>query len=239
MNETRENKGHGNEAPQADAAPTVVVFDIGEVLIDESRVWRIWAELVGVSELTFGAVLGAAISQGLDIADAFEHVAPNVDWREFEDEHERRYGGFVEDDLYADARPCLTDLRAAGVVTVLAGNQPERRAQQLRALNLPVSQIVTSAELGHEKPDSSFFAALRTFLTDAGIEVDDPAQLLYVGDRVDNDVIPAADAGMRTCWIRRGPWGQLQDNDAIEPDLLLEGLGELPTLLADWETSEA
>ena len=62
------------------------------------------------------------------------------------------------------------------------------------------------------------------------------SSVLYVGDRIDNDVLPAAAAGMRTCWLRRGPWGVLQDlpDGAEPPDLDLEGLGELPVLLADW-----
>ena len=52
---------------------------------------------------------------------------------------------------------------------------------------------------------------------------------------VDNDVLPASTYGMRTCWLRRGPWGQLQDlPDDVEADLVLEGLGELPLLLQEW-----
>ncbi|MEX2550532.1 MAG: HAD family hydrolase, partial [Nitriliruptoraceae bacterium] len=101
---------------------------------------------------------------------------------------------------------------------------PARRHEQLRALELPCDALATSEELGVEKPDPAFFTAL---LTLAG--VDDPADVLYVGDRTDNDVAPAAAAGMRTCWLRRGPWGQLQDlpDEVAEPDLVLEGLGEL------------
>jgi hypothetical protein len=42
---------------------------------------------------------------------------------------------------------------------------------------------------------------------------------------------------MAVCWLVRGPWGQLQElpeEAGIEPDLVLEGLGELPELLATW-----
>ena len=113
---------------------------------------------------------------------------------------------------------------------MLAGNQPERRTAQLRALDLPVDDVVTSDELGAEKPAPAFFAAVLARLGDL-----DPATVLYVGDRVDNDVLPALEAGMRVCWARRGPWGQLQDlPDGVEADLSLEGLGELPELLAAW-----
>ena len=62
------------------SAPDVVVLDIGEIVIDETRVWTVWAELLGVSPATLMAVLGAAVSQGGDHTDAFPHVAPNVDW---------------------------------------------------------------------------------------------------------------------------------------------------------------
>ena len=36
----------------------VVVFDVGETLIDESRLWRAWAEWLGVSPFTFFVAMG-------------------------------------------------------------------------------------------------------------------------------------------------------------------------------------
>lgn len=217
-------------------APRLVAFDIGEVIIDESRVWDVWADLLGVSRFTMAAVLGAAIAQGLDHEDAFAHVAPNVDWTDFLEEHERRYGGFMPEDIYADVVPCLAELRQLGVRTAVAGNQPAIRTTQLRNLGLPVDWLTTSADLGCEKPSDAFFEGILA-LMDAG----DAEEVLYVGDRVDNDIIPATRIGMRTCWLRRGPWGQLQDlPDDVEVDLVLEGLGELPLLLAGWaDESEA
>lgn len=211
-------------------APSVVVFDIGEVLIDETRVWATWAELLGVSPLTFAAVLGAAISQGEGHEAVFDHLAPNFDGADLAEEHERRYGGFQEDDLYPDARPCLDELRSLGFSVVLAGNQPAIRAEQLHALGLAQDALATSEELGSEKPDPGFFTAV---LDLAGRT--EPSEVLYVGDRIDNDVIPALAAGMRACWLQRGPWAHLQaPPEDLEPDLVLEGLGELPVLLAQW-----
>ncbi len=220
-----------SEEPEIEEpAPRIVAFDIGEVLIDETRVWAVWAELLGISPLSFAAVLGAAIAQGSDHREVFPHVAPNVDPQELEEEHERRYGGFQDQDLYADVRTCLEELTDLGFSVVLAGNQPSRRTAQLLALDLPHDRVATSEELGVEKPDEAFFGALVELA-----EATDPAEILYVGDRVDNDVAPAAAFGMRTCWLRRGPWGQLQDlPDGLEPDLCLEGLGELSQLLSDW-----
>ena len=224
------------EEPPPGRAPSLVAFDIGEVIIDESRVWEVWADILGISRFTMAAVLGAAIAQGLDHTEAFAHVAPNVQWEDFVEEHERRYGGFMPGDVYPDVVPCLTELRELGVRVALAGNQPSQRSEQLRELRLPVDWLMTSAEIGHEKPDQRFFEAVLARM-DAG----DPGEVLYVGDRVDTDVIPAAALGLRTCWLRRGPWGHLQDlPDDVEADLALEGLGELPLLLAGWldETKE-
>ena len=213
-------------------APRAVVFDIGEVLIDETRVWGTWAELIGTSPLTFASVLGAAVVQGQDHHAVFEHLAPNVDWRPLEDAHEQRYGGFREEDLYPDVRPCLEAIRAQGRRVVLAGNQPARRTAQLEALDLPVDHIATSDDLGAEKPSHAFFVKVAALVGDA-----EPGEVLYVGDRIDNDVLPAAAAGMRTCWLRRGPWGVLQDLPLDEDaDLVLDGLGELPHLLETWST---
>lgn len=249
-----------------DAVPAVVVFDVGEVLIDETRVWSVWADILGVSPLSLGAVLGAAIVQGLDFPDAFAELAPNIEWQSFTEEHERRYGGFRADDLYTDVRPCMEELRELGLSVVVAGNQPAIRTAQLRALDLPVDAIATSDDIGADKPDPAFFDGVMSL---AGAS--DAATVLYVGDRIDNDVLPAAAHGMRTCWLRRGPWGLLQDlpgdaatagsgrtsanpaapdhvtpgqsqapdpGEVAQPDLVLEGLGELPTLVAEWRRQD-
>ena len=211
-------------------APAIVVFDVGEVLIDETRVWAIWADILGISRFTFAAVLGAAIAQGEDHEVVFPHVAPNTQWREFEGEHERRYGGFREEDVYSDVRMCLEELQAMDVRVGIAGNQPARRRQQLLDLHLPHDVLATSDDLMAEKPTEEFFRAVMKL-----VGASSPSEVLYVGDRVDNDVLPAMAFGMRTCWLRRGPWGQLQElPDDVEPDLVLDGLGELPLLLQGW-----
>jgi FMN phosphatase YigB (HAD superfamily) len=53
----------------------------------------------------------------------------------------------------------------------------------------------------------------------------------YVGDRVDNDVLPAAAAGLLAIHVRRGPWGRLQRTPP-EAALGLDDLASLPDALA-------
>ncbi|MGO4807790.1 HAD family hydrolase [Arthrobacter sp. 2MCAF15] len=57
----------------------------------------------------------------------------------------------------------------------------------------------------------------------------DARQILYVGDRLDNDVRPARKAGMRTAFVRRGPWGHLhaQRPEVELADMRIESLAEL------------
>lgn len=53
--------------------------------------------------------------------------------------------------------------------------------------------------------------------------------ILYVGDRLDNDVVPARAVGMRTAFLRRGPWGYIhaQLPQAALADVQVNSLDEL------------
>ncbi len=63
----------------------------------------------------------------------------------------------------------------------------------------------------------------------------DPAEVLYVGDRLDNDVIPARNFGMKTALLERGPWGRNHVSwpDAALADFILKDLAGLPALLRE------
>ncbi|WP_458793877.1 HAD hydrolase-like protein [Nocardia farcinica] len=59
--------------------------------------------------------------------------------------------------------------------------------------------------------------------------------ILYVGDRLDNDIAPAKAVGMRTAFIQRGPWGWIhRDSPLLDElaDFRIEFLTELPALVA-------
>ena len=87
--------------------------------------------------------------------------------------------------------------------------------------------IASSATMGVEKPDPRFFAALQAT---AGVPA---AAIAYVGDRLDNDVLPTLRAGMKAVFVRRGPWGWMHaERPEIEQaHLRLDGLGDLPDRL--------
>ncbi|MFO7253512.1 MAG: HAD family hydrolase [Actinomycetes bacterium] len=210
----------------------VVVFDVGETLIDETRIWLRWADRLGVPAGTMLALIGAMAESGRPLADAFRLVRPGLvleeeiaAW-ERDDPHGLRVN-FDADDLYPDVRPALDALRAAGYRLIIAGNQPVQAADALAAMRLPVESIHTSDGWGVAKPDPAFFAKVTAV---AGVP---PARILYVGDRLDNDVRPAKRAGMRTALLRRGPWGYLHAArpEAAEADMVLDGLSGLVAAL--------
>jgi HAD superfamily hydrolase (TIGR01549 family) len=197
-----------------------VCLDVGETIIDETRIWSIWADELGISRLTFHAALGAVIARGGEYRDVFG-VFDAEDWQLRLPSVEAAYGGFRSADLYSDALPALHALRDRYRVAIVA-NQPAAREDQLRTIGVEAEVMAMSEAMGVAKPDPAFFA--RTL---ALLGAPDPSEVAYVGDRIDNDVRPAAEAGMRAVWIRRGPWGVIQHLDRATPALTVDSLSEL------------
>jgi HAD superfamily hydrolase (TIGR01549 family) len=213
-------------SPSAPRRVRAVFLDVGETIIDETRVHHAWADWLGVPRHTFSAVLGGTIATGNDALAAFAQFRPGFD---LETERRRREAAgqaerFDAGDLYPDALPCLEALKAEGYLVGIAGNQSARATRLLRALDLPADVVTTSAEWGVDKPDPAFFDKVAAA---CGCPAD---QIAYVGDRVDNDVRPALAAGMVAVHLRRGPWGYLfaSDPDAARAQLRIDSLAELP-----------
>jgi FMN phosphatase YigB (HAD superfamily) len=199
-----------------------VCLDVGETLIDETRVWSTWADELGIPRLTFMAALGAVIARGGQHQDVFAVFGVD-DWRARLPSVEAAYGGFREEDLYADARRGIAGLEERGYGVAIAANQPAVRADELRALGIAPGVLAMSDAIGVAKPAPGFFARTLELMGRP-----DPADVAYAGDRIDNDVLPAAAAGMRGVWLRRGPWGVIQRPDAgTPPALTVDTLDEL------------
>lgn len=206
-----------------------VFFDAGETLFDETRLWAGWADWMGIPHLTFFATLGAVIERGEHHRRVFELLRPGFDLERAQTERAAAgiRDGFDRADLYPDALPCLEALRAQGYLVGLAGNQPAGAEAQFRALGLPVDIVASSGGWGVEKPAPAFFERMAAT---AGVE---PAAIAYVGDRLDNDVLPAIAAGMVAVFLRRGPWGYLYAGhpEAARAHIRLDSLAELPDAL--------
>jgi len=182
------------------------VFDFGETLLSEERAWGVWADWVGVTRQELFAALGATVEGRYPHRHALELCRPGFDLsRAFAERaaagiprHEALY------DVYPDASDALARLRGAGVQVGFAGNQPAGAETALAGLVADGDLVATSADWGVAKPDPAFFTRIVAELDLA------PREIAYVGDRVDNDIVPAAAAGLFTVHLRRGPWGIIQ-----------------------------
>ena len=207
-----------------------VMFDVGETIIDETRLWAMWADWFRVPRHALLALLGAAIARGEAHRQVFEQLQPGFDIAAAR--VQRRAAGMADEmaitDLYSDVVPTLTELYRRGMKLGIAGNQPAHAESVLATLDLPLEVLAASERWGVEKPDPRFFQRI---IAEADME---PHEIAYVGDRIDNDVIPALRAGMQAVFLRRGPWGIIhaQRPDAGRATLTVDTLAELPDALA-------
>jgi FMN phosphatase YigB (HAD superfamily) len=207
-----------------------VCFDVGETLIDETRHWTEWAEFLGVPALTLFTAIGVIMERGEPFRRIFDIFKPGLDLpaaRKQRADAGWRYD-FVAADLYPDVVPCLTTLRQRGYQVMIAGNQPVEAEAALRRLGLPADVIASSGGWGISKPDAAFFAKV---IEAAG----EPAgSIAYVGDRLDNDVLPSLAAGMKAVFLRRGPWGWMhaEKPEIEQAHLRLDTLHDLADRLA-------
>ena len=202
-------------------APHVVVFDVGETLVDETRSWSAVADAAGVTALTLLGALGALIERRADHRGVWELLGVPRPLMSVEIETH---------DLYPDVERNLEALLSAGLRIGLAGNQPDGAETALARLGLPVAFIASSARWGVEKPSPAFFARVVEAAQAPA------ARIAYVGDRIDNDILPARNAGMFTVFMRRGPWGHVHAHwpQAALADARIDSLDELPPVLESW-----
>ena len=195
------------------------MFDVGETLVDEERWWRRLCERAGLQPHVAWAALGVTIERGEEHDALWGHLgleSPTGWWQEIP---------YSLDDLYPDAWECLERVGELGFRVGIVGNQTETLEAWARESALPADVVSSSASLGVRKPDPAFFARVAELMGLA------PVELAYVGDRVDNDVLPAAAVGLAAVHVRRGPWGRLQRTPP-EAVLGLDDLASLPDALA-------
>ena len=190
-------------------AVRAVVFDVGETLIDETRLWERAADDAGAPRFTLMGIVGGLAARGEHHRRAWELLGV-----------EQPHASWDSEDFYADALPCLNGLRRRGLRVGAVGNTLTDAEDLLRE---HVDLVGSSARWGVEKPAPGFFERI---VAEFDLEA---SQIAYVGDRVDNDVVPALAAGMVAVHVRRGPWGHLHEPPAAA--LRVSSLDELPEVL--------
>ena len=194
-----------------------IFFDIGSTLVDESAVYenRI-SEItrryhLNKNEFIAKVKLRAKTNPKPIISVAADYGAKGPAWR-----HDLEI-------LYPDAKEVLQKLRQKYKLGIIA-NQDYGTEKRLIDFGIRpyIDLVIASAEEGFEKPD------LRIFKLAFDRVNCKPEEAVMVGDRLDNDIIPANKIGMTTVWIKQGFGGVAEPKSKDEqPDYTVDNLNEL------------
>lgn len=171
-----------------------IFFDVGSTLVDETEAYnhRVREMITGTSITfkEFDDVRIALARQGLDgNSAAIKHFGlTKTPWHS-------------EDEVpYSDAHSTLAALIDKGYKLGIIANQKLGTEERLKSWDLRqyFDVIVASAEIGCAKPDKEIFEKAFEL---AGCTAEES---VMVGDRLDNDIIPAKAIGMKTIWVKNG-----------------------------------
>lgn len=192
-------------------------FDIGSTLVDESRVYeRRFRQIAESANVPEDVVVQRAAEYyknnqkgDREAADFFGVCLPK-----WESQYEV---------LYDDTIDCLKKLSRSFKIGVIA-NQDYGTEKRLIAFGIRqyIDLVISSAEEGIAKPDLRIF---KIALDRAHCR---PEHSMMIGDRLDNDIVPAHMIGMKTMWVRRGLRCLGNPKTAVEqPDFTVNDLNEL------------
>ena len=168
-------------------------FDIGSTLVDETKVYDdIFQKIAVAGGVSIEEVKTRAIGFYKQNKRGHREVIRllGVNYPEWSPLYE---------ELYPDTMECLRILKKKYKLGIIANQIPgaEKRLEEM-GIRRYFDVIVSSAEEGVAKPDPRIFniALIRAGCT--------PEQAVMIGDRIDNDIVPAKQMGMKTVWIRQG-----------------------------------
>ncbi len=195
-----------------------IFFDIGSTLVDEEEAYRHRIrDMIRGTSVTFEQFWEARIQ--------FAKAGFNGDQKAMELFGLTKTPWHSEDEvLFDDCEKTLKALCEKGYkLGIIANQEPGAKERLFRwGLDKYLSVIASSAEMGVAKPDKEIF--LRA-LSMADCRLENAAM---VGDRLDNDIRPAKELGMKTVRIRKGLAVYMTPGcEADVPDHTVDSLDEI------------
>ena len=201
----------------------VLFFDVGYTLVNEDAVWE--------ARCREQAQTAEAKKLGLSASDIYHEIeiasiSRKPQFRTLIDKYNFKevapYRTELEK-LYDEAPAVIKALSQKYELGIIA-NQLDGLAVRLDDFGLLqyFNYIISSWDLKIMKPDIRIFEYA---LDKANCT---PQDVCMIGDRLDNDILPAKSLGMKTVWIKQG-FGALQKPLAKseEPDYTINNLAEL------------
>lgn len=197
-------------------------FDVGSTLVDETECYnhRIQDAIAGTNitfeEFNEKRMLFSKQNLKGDIEALRFFGLTKTPWH-LEDEK-----------LYDDTGSVLSSLCERGYNIGVIANQSAGTQKRLENWGLMkyIQLVIASAEEGVAKPDKRIFEiALERSMCS-------PNEAVMIGDRIDNDIIPAKKMGMATIWVKQG-YGKYWTitNESEKADFEVNNLTELLNLL--------
>ncbi len=180
-------------------SPSWLFFDIGSTLVDETKVYEgRFKYIAEKSGLSYDEVCDSALELFKQNKKGDKELMkrlglPIPEWKS------------ADEVLYPDAKSVLQKLswKTGGKYKIgIIANQNPGSKERLKSFGILeyIDLVVASAEEGCAKPDRKIFEIA---LSRAGLE-GQAANAVMIGDRIDNDIIPANEIGMKTLWVKQG-----------------------------------
>jgi HAD superfamily hydrolase (TIGR01509 family) len=134
---------------------------------------------------------------------------------------------FSSEAPYPGVKEMLTLLKPHYHLAIVA-NQPPHFDPRIKALGLwdYFSAVIGSDDYGVRKPDPAIFLLA---LHKLGVK---PEEAIMVGDRLENDIVPAKKLGLKTIWVKQGfARYQTPEKEEEKPTAILDSITDLPQLL--------
>lgn len=212
-----------------------IFFDLGETLIDESapisESIRQFTEQAALLGYTFRPdQVQAALQEAYRKFAPFPMRSVMEAWVPSEEHRAQIKRGMTYrknmERPFPSALTLLQSLSRQYRIGIIANQGPGTPARlETYGFSPYISVCCASAEAGMEKPDPRFFLMA---LEQAQCR---PKQAVMIGDRIDNDIIPAKRLGMSAIWVRQGD-ARFQPIPAgtEAPDAICETIDEIPAL---------
>ena len=130
--------------------------------------------------------------------------------------------------LYPESREVLQALHGRYKLGIIANQSAGTEERMVRfGIRDYFDVVVASAEAGVAKPDKRIFELA---LSQAGCSA---KEACMVGDRLDNDIAPAAEMGMYTVWVRQSWFGRGNvDLAPFKPNFTVDKISEVAEIFS-------
>lgn len=200
-----------------------IFFDLGSTLLDEKEAYRQYTKDcvrklhvfgIGSSPDSYWKKMEEFARNGLDpIRDTWQDFAPN---------EKRPLWTNKGVSLYPETKEVLEKLSSRYSLGIIANQSSDIRDLLKEWGLLSYFQlIILSEEVGVAKPNPILFSyALEKIAVPAN-------QVVYVGDRYDNDIVPANSLGIKTVRVMRGLGKWITEDEDSRSDWTISSLKEL------------